>query len=56
MFVTLKGKIFNAPIKSLAADDNKNIHQPEDLSVRFFLLACSNNARSFKYSAKIKRK
>lgn len=55
MFVTLKGKIFNAPIKSLAADDDKNIHQP-DLPVRFFLLACSNNARSFKYSAKIKRK
>lgn len=56
MFVTLKGKIFNAPIKSLAAYDDKNIHQSDDLSVRFFLLACGNNTISLKNSAKLKKK
>lgn len=48
MFVTLKGKIFNAPIKSLAAHDDKNIHKSDDLSVQFFLLACGNNTISLK--------
>lgn len=56
MFVILKGKVFYAGIKSLAAYDEKNVHKSDYSSAWFFLLAYGNHTRSLKHSAKIKNK